>query len=327
MGVQTTRASEFESTVAPTLSSEVVSSSMGVVNFYFAKVDLGPDTGYQFRLMLKEYPGPARALALQEVRVYARLFGPQQGFFEELAADVLQAEEGFGSGAAPAGSAHVPRLYAAFDATLHDMELVPYVDADDGPTTLSTWLAFRYGEHGRTTLLDYTPAHYAQLEPQDERIGEVDMGIGQMLSIFNPFERVPEDPATKFGRFAHAVLRESLSSLDFVHRRGVVHTSISGACLLLNSVQEEDYSRLQVRLFNFGFAEMLDDEKGVAELPEQLINAARARGATTEEAIYEYARRRMPAQAQSPRTFGRHIPAQAQSPRTFRLPVMVAPTP
>eukprot|EP00873_Tetraselmis_striata_P007139 jgi/Tetstr1/427403/TSEL_017567.t1 len=246
----------------------------GVVNFYAGVLDLGQLT---CRLLLKEYPTTTRSLGVNEIRAYGELLGPQEGFFTEL---LRQAAQEMEAGAEQGWEQPVPPLYAAFEAYLAEAgepgggrQLQATVDdSGEGGASPSVWLAFRYGEHGTTTLLDFQAAHLsarkaAAKEAWLRRTGSTTDDYGKnlrsVLSILMPFERVPEDPSARWAAYVRAAMRGSLRALARAHGEGVAHGSLSGACLLVNTVAPEEAAALRVRLYNFGYASLpLLDQEG-----------------------------------------------------------------
>mmetsp|Transcript_26729 Transcript_26729/g.50896 ORF Transcript_26729/g.50896 Transcript_26729/m.50896 type:complete len:475 (-) Transcript_26729:188-1612(-) len=288
------------------LEQPQVQATSGAVNFYLASLDMGKISGLTCRLLLKEYPRTTRDLGLNEIRIYDHLYGQNTGPpFNELI-NIVQAMDD-GDSFSTAVPIHAPRMYACFDAVLSFEQEgagprllpAPSTDADEawGRET-STWLAFRFGEHGTSTLVDFSVKFQQEVALQAEEaarrqstdIGE-DFTIGSVLSILMPFERVPVTPADSFGRYARMAMKGAIQSLAWVHSRDVYHGSLSGACILVNSlntdVNEKDF---RVSLMNFGYS-TTPELYEPPDVPPDLLVAARRAGAVTSEAIAEYARR------------------------------------
>lgn len=276
MAVQT-----VETPTTVSLEAPKAQTVPGVVNFYSAVLNLGQLT---CKVLLKEYPTTTRSLGVNEIRIYGELVGPQDGFFTDLLQSAAREMEGGQqqeqerkqSSSMPA----IPPMYAAFEAYLVggqsdsggprrlQSSLLEEQDEDASSSSSSSvspsvWLAFRYGEHGTATLLDFQAAHVAarQTAAKEEwlrRTGSTTddyrKNLKSVFSILMPFERVPIDPAVPWANYVRAAMRGSLEALASVHSRGVAHGSLSGACLLVNTVAVEEAAALRVQLYNFGYA-------------------------------------------------------------------------
>jgi len=76
-------------------------------------------------------------------------------------------------------------------------------------------------------------------------------------------------------RFLKTVAKQSVGAVAWMHGRGVLHRSLGGSSLLLNTYEQGAASRLGLKVTDFGFAAL------AAALPEEEVAKALRRGASS----------------------------------------------
>mmetsp|Transcript_62830 Transcript_62830/g.198988 ORF Transcript_62830/g.198988 Transcript_62830/m.198988 type:complete len:169 (-) Transcript_62830:43-549(-) len=84
-------------------------------------------------------------------------------------------------------------------------------------------------------------------------------GAGQQVPVWDNMSifrlaRGEEGEEKRRWRFIRSIIRGGVAALAWVHRRGVVHRSLSASSFLLSTVDDMEANRLKVRLTNFGLA-------------------------------------------------------------------------
>eukprot|EP00638_Chattonella_subsalsa_P008231 CAMPEP_0117751914 /NCGR_PEP_ID=MMETSP0947-20121206/11270_1 /TAXON_ID=44440 /ORGANISM="Chattonella subsalsa, Strain CCMP2191" /LENGTH=345 /DNA_ID=CAMNT_0005570409 /DNA_START=730 /DNA_END=1767 /DNA_ORIENTATION=- len=76
-------------------------------------------------------------------------------------------------------------------------------------------------------------------------------------------------------RFIKAIMKSALQSISFLHSAGIIHRSIGGTSILLNTVDDRRENEVIAKLTDFGFAQQFSG------VDEDLIRRAKKYGAST----------------------------------------------
>jgi len=248
------------------------------IALHAAALDLGPkfrpDIRYA-RLLIKEFRPGTGAVGRNEARAYLGLLGgdPDHVFFRLLRTPMSRETE-----------PPLATLVGAFSGRAVTSSSGPLVQGD------SSFLCFRW--EGLATLADVTDAVAQRPDPMVEDGLDVDYGSGErrqrevdadlrrmtkgVLSLLNPFERVPEGSnevarsnVERRRSYLAAVMRRSLEALGWVHSRGYVHQTLGAGALLVTHMPDDRYEGpardVRVKLQNLGFCCRADDAEQVRQ--------------------------------------------------------------
>lgn len=235
------------------------------VRLWEARVARGPLRNA--RMLLKEYLPAAKEVAEQELRVYTDLV------------DTYPSIEDF-------GDAPVATLRGWFKTSAEVESLRFRSDWQDRfpraplPRAGNIWLAFRWDQ--------FKPMSELAQNTRKEKTVWDKIKMPKVWGVALPGPppltigaREGTDMTQKSG-YLKALIKECISSLVFLHERGVVHRSLGSPSVGLSSYQQTDAAQLQVKLRDFGFASR------ISRLDDETLRTAREAGANLPSEIMAY---------------------------------------
>ncbi|KAA8497065.1 Calcium/calmodulin-dependent protein kinase type 1 [Porphyridium purpureum] len=203
----------------PTQPQRTVESSGVSVRLYEAKITVGPRRNS--RVLLKEFLPQGLELAVNEAKIYERLYDLTQDSMSELpVATLLGSFKGSGF-----STAEFQKKWAG-----------SFPSAGKVPDEGSPWLVFRW--EGTRTLANLR--NYKQTQ--------------------NYLDFVFPDLAFRRKKlFLIKLISEALEAVGFLHDRGIVHRSLGPASLLVNTLDETTPTLFDCKVRDLGFAQQLSE--------------------------------------------------------------------
>lgn len=237
-----------------TMPSSTVEKSRNVVRLFDGMIVRGPLRNS--RVLLKEFCEGTEAAAKNEMDVYMKLFGGGGPFGPGVGDSVLDPDEV--PIATLLGSFEGSEIFDTVNFQLRWRQALP--GGLEPPKPGNSWLVFRW--EGTLTAASF--GRYKQ---------EVQFG-----DRFFPDARL-----NRIRHYLRILYRKSLSAIDFVHSRGLVHKSIGPESILVNTLDASMTNNLEVKLKDFGFS------LSSSGLSDKDLRVARENGAVTPTQIAKFA--------------------------------------
>jgi serine/threonine protein kinase len=239
----------------PLAPKRTVDSSGGAqVRLYDARCISRNPRLYNARVQLKEFLTGGMELGVNEAEAYQKLYDSKGG--TPMDPNVVPVATLLGSFVADAsfGSESFAESWAR-----------NFPRSPQAPRPGSPWLVFRY--EGNLTAARFPSS------PRGDSPG------GRLVDRL-----FPQSAFRRRVAYLVQLMRKSLLALEYLHTAGLVHRSLSGHSLLVNTVEDRLASSLEVKIRDFGFAKSVSD---LLTTSDELAKARRA-GAETPAEISAY---------------------------------------